>query len=160
MDSFYRRSDILISSYGHSLEILDEKFSLLHSLWKLNLSADLSFESHSVSNELMNATNQGYLFLIIVKSRMDHKIYFKLKNLISRNEFELSKSEILSFITSEWNDLTRMDKHKRLESVGMDLSTIKSPAKDSFLKEMVYLEPLKKGKSRSFSTKSQLLERG
>lgn len=99
---FSRRTDILISSYGSSPDLLLEKMNLVHDLWGANLSVDISYADElPLANELSFASQEGYMYLIIMKTRADSKIHFKVKSLVSKAETEVARSELVNFLIGE-----------------------------------------------------------
>ena len=85
----FRRAEVLLSSYGMGPEIMDEKMSLMKELWAADLPSDLSYANDmALTTELQWATQQGYLFVVIFKKRVDSNIYLKIKNLMTRSEVE------------------------------------------------------------------------
>jgi histidyl-tRNA synthetase len=85
----FRRAEVLLSSYGMSPEIMDEKMSLMKDLWGADLPSDFSYANDvALTIELQWASQQGYIFVVIFKKRMDSNIYLKVKNLITRAEVE------------------------------------------------------------------------
>lgn len=95
-----RKSQILVSSYG-SPEGNPERLNLANELWGANFSVDLS-QSSDLTMELLQASSLGYQFLIMVKSRSDSTaVVYKLKNLQTQAEIELSRIELVPYLNIE-----------------------------------------------------------
>lgn len=90
---------VLISA--HASDIMSDKLKLLNDLWLSDIPCQLSTneslvnESYKIHLEVYLATQSGYNFLVIFKSGKDS---VKIKNLFTKTETEVLKSDVVSFL--------------------------------------------------------------
>ncbi|KAI8614564.1 kinase-like domain-containing protein [Chytriomyces sp. MP71] len=105
MDSYRlgkaRNVDILIVSFGRGNVALEERLSILGDCWRAGLSAEVLFDEGEVTTDVLQTASKGYNLSVIVKSKDVKPAIIKVKNMTSKLEFEVTRSELLQHLVNE-----------------------------------------------------------
>ncbi|KAJ3283638.1 hypothetical protein HK104_010287 [Borealophlyctis nickersoniae] len=110
--SSVRRSDVLVVSFGKGAGVIEERMAIVSELWAAGLAADMSYvEVQSPIDVLQSALAQGYVLCVFIKQKNPDvpSALIKVKNLVTKNEQEVSRSDLVAHVQSEINDYLRPD---------------------------------------------------
>ncbi|KAJ3055078.1 hypothetical protein HK097_011568 [Rhizophlyctis rosea] len=112
--SLARKSDVLVISFGKAHGLVDERMSIVADLWAAGISAEMSYvDVQSPHDAAQTALAQGYGVCVLVKQKNSEvkSAHIKVRNLITKNEVEVSRSDLIAHVQSEINEFGRPDTH-------------------------------------------------
>ncbi|KAJ3346986.1 hypothetical protein HDU83_002540 [Entophlyctis luteolus] len=96
-----RGVDVLIVSFGRGNVALDERLAILGEFWRAGIAAEILLDEGEVTTELLQTIARGYNLCVTVKSKDVKPAIIKVKNLVSKLEAEVSRSELLQHVINE-----------------------------------------------------------
>ncbi|KAJ3020381.1 UNVERIFIED_CONTAM: hypothetical protein HDU68_010217, partial [Siphonaria sp. JEL0065] len=96
-----RGAEILIVSFGRGNVALEERLAILGECWRAGLSAEILFDEAEVTTDILQVAAKGYHLCVIVKSKEIKPAIIKVKNMNSKLESEVTRSELLQHLINE-----------------------------------------------------------
>ncbi|KAI9098889.1 kinase-like domain-containing protein [Phlyctochytrium arcticum] len=115
-----RRCDVLVVSFGKHPSALHERMSLTADLWAVNVATDLLYHdvAHASQDVVLQAEQQNYVIIVMIKQRNSESKpgIIKVRNLVTRAEEEVVRSDVVSHILSELADISAPSHHHNQHS--------------------------------------------
>ncbi|ORY48245.1 kinase-like protein [Rhizoclosmatium globosum] len=101
-----RGVDILVVSFGRGNVALDERLSIMGECWKAGLSAEVLLDETEITTDIVQVAARGYNLCVIVKSKDVKPAIIKVKNMTTKEESEVSRSELIQHLINELGSIT------------------------------------------------------
>ncbi|TPX61382.1 hypothetical protein SpCBS45565_g07286 [Spizellomyces sp. 'palustris'] len=126
-----RRADVLVASFGKSSAAVEERMAVIAELWNAGISADMVYQDVQAPQDVIQqAEAQGYILSVFIKHRnSDVKGgLIKVKNLHTRFEEEVSRSDLVAHVQSEIGEHLRMEPNQHGKSRRADMNALSDTA--------------------------------
>ncbi|KAJ1551540.1 hypothetical protein HK096_008877, partial [Nowakowskiella sp. JEL0078] len=104
----FKKGDVFIVSFSNEKEAIQERMSIAAECWCQGISAEFGYEEVDSSMLAQNLIGRGFVICIVVKMRGLVLLSTKVRNLITKNEVEVSRNVLMEQIMEELQEVDVM----------------------------------------------------
>ncbi|KAJ3316768.1 hypothetical protein HDU76_001560 [Blyttiomyces sp. JEL0837] len=122
-----RGVDALIVSFGKGTTALEERLSILGECWKAGISADILLDELETTADIVQHYSSLYHLCIIVKSKDVKPANIKVKNMETKAETEVARTDLIMHLLNELGDNggTELASHAKEEETNSSTGSLR-----------------------------------